>query len=92
MSSEESEEELVQQNESSGSEEEDEPQKISKKVFKIHPLSWRSDGFTNLLESLDRKHMRKISEKARSMIKERKDGEYLVCAAPTDIPEWMVKS
>ena len=42
-----------------------------KKVIKVRPLSWRSDRFKAALESLDRKRTRKLSEKARSMVKQR---------------------
>ena len=35
------------------------------------PLGWRSQRFTELLESLDRKWMRRCSERSRTMIKKK---------------------
>ena len=50
----------------------------ARKVIKVRPLSWRSDRFKAMLESLERKQIRKLSEKARSMLKKRLVGETLV--------------
>ena len=58
---------------------------------KLYPLSWRSEKFEKLLESLDRKYLRRITEKARTMLKEKRRGESMVCDAPDDIPDWMIK-
>ena len=46
-----------------------------RKVIKTLPLSWTSPELTNILESLDRKTMRRKSEKARSMVLSRLQGE-----------------
>ena len=71
---------------------EDERHTGKSKVIRVRPLSWRSDRFTNILKSLDRKYLRKISERARSMIQTRKEGETLEGDAPVDAPAWMVKA
>jgi hypothetical protein len=93
MSPEQSEEEVQVdgEDESSASEEEDRPRQQRRKIIKIRPLSWRSERFEKLLESLDRKYLRRITEKARTMLKEKRPGESMVCDAPDDIPDWMIK-
>ena len=76
--------------ENSETEEEGGRHRRSPKIIKVHPLSWRSSRFQSLLDSLDRKYRRKISDKARTMIKQRQVGEAIVCEAPGDLPAWMV--
>lgn len=88
--SEEEDEELPSSRSDSESEEEDNEKK--RKIIKVAPLSWRSERFTNLLNSLDRKYLRKISEKARSMIKERRTDKTIIREAPDSVPAWMVKT
>ena len=46
------------------------------------PLGWRSQQFTDMLQSLDHKWMRRCSERSRTMIKKRRNGP-----ATTDIAE-----
>ena len=91
MSPEQSEEEEDEGSDDSESDE-DERHTGKSKVIRVRPLSWRSDRFTNILKSLDRKYLRKISERARSMIQTRKEGETLEGDAPVDVPAWMVKA
>ncbi|CAB4022630.1 Hypothetical predicted protein, partial [Paramuricea clavata] len=61
---------------------------VAKKIIKIKRLSWRSDRFSNILDSLDNKHLRKVTEKSRSMMKERIFGETITVEAPENIPDW----
>jgi hypothetical protein len=90
MSPEESEEE---ENDSNSSEtDEDEQPRPKNIIIRVRPLSWRSERFTNLLSSLDRKHSRKISERARAMTKKRANGNVLEQRAPDTVPAWMVKN
>ena len=91
MSPEESEEEEEEEEEEENSSDSDEEQP-RQKVLKVHPLSWRSERFMNLLNSLDRKHNRKMSVRARAMMKKRKTGETIVRQAPENVPAWMVKT
>lgn len=92
MSPEQSEEEDDRESKESNSDsEEDERPKNRRKVIKVRGLSWRSEKFTNIFSLLDRKRMRKISERARSMIQERRTGETLTRHAPDDVPAWMIK-
>jgi hypothetical protein len=62
---------------------------VTKKIIKVKRLSWRSDRFSKILDSLDRKHLRKVTEKSRSMMKERIFGETITVEAPENIPDWM---
>ncbi|XP_028417795.1 uncharacterized protein LOC114542452 [Dendronephthya gigantea] len=89
MSPEHSEEEVIERDDESES---DDDALGTKKILKTRPLSWRSERFQSVLESLDRKYTRRISEKARSMFKERIMGERMVCLPPSDIPDWMIKN
>ena len=76
---------------SSDSDSDDEGERQTKKVIRVRPLSWRSDRFKNIIESLDRKYLRRASEKARSLMKDRLLGEPMVTEAPEQLPQWMVK-
>ena len=91
MSPEVSEEESTSRDSDDSSDQDDSASSSKKKVMKVCPLSWRSDKFMSLLQSLDRKYQRKISDRARSMTIERRDGDTVVQEAPADIPGWMVK-
>ena len=73
------------------SDSDDDAPPVPKRVLKVRPLSWRSDRFNKILTSLDRKWLRRTSEKARSMIKDRVVGEAVQCDAPDDVLDWMVK-
>ena len=56
------------------------------------PLGWRSQQFTDMLQSLDRKWMGRCSERSRTMIKKIKNGPATTdIAAPEGIPQWMKK-
>ena len=63
-----------------------------KKVIKTLPLSWRSTELTNILESLDRKTMRRKSEKATSMVLSGLQGEPIEIEAPQGMPQWTLKT
>ena len=89
MSPEHSDEEIEERGSSADSDE-DAPA-VPKKIIKVRPLSWRSDRFYKTLMSLDRKWLRRTSDKARSMIKDRILGEPIEVEAPEEIPDWMVK-
>ena len=92
MSPEHSEENDDEERSSSSSESDGEGQQRPKtKVIRVRPLSWRSEKLVNLFNSLDRKHMRKSSERARSMMKKRGVGDVLEQRAPDSVPAWMVK-
>ena len=34
---------------------------VTKKIIKVKRLSWKSDRFSKILDSLDRKHLRKVT-------------------------------
>ena len=70
MSPEASEEDTVEDNDNSASENENDSPQDRRKIV-TRPLSWRSERFASLLNSLDRKWIRKCSPKARSMMKKR---------------------
>ena len=84
MSPEISEEEDAEHDDS-GSDNED----VGEKKIVTRPLSWRSERFTNILNSLDRKWLRKCSAKARSLVKKRYVGATLTKQVPDDMPNWM---
>ena len=91
MSPEHSEENEAEESSSSSESDSEGQPRPKTKVIRVRPLSWRSDRLVNLLNSLDRKHMRKISERARSMMKKRQVGDVLEQRAPDSVPAWMVK-
>lgn len=92
MSPEVSEEESSsREDDESGSDEEQSSSSGKRKIIKVCPVYWRSERFLSLLRSLDRKFQRKISDRARSMIINRRVGDTVVKPAPADIPGWMVK-
>ena len=68
-----------------GSENED----LGEQIIVTRPLSWRSEWFTNILNSLNRKWLRKCSAKARSLVKKRYVGATLTKQVPDDMPNWM---
>ena len=78
------------EDEESGSDEEQSSSSGKRKIVKVCPLSWRNERFLSWLRSLDRKFQRKISERARSMIINRRVRDTVVKPAPADIPGWMV--
>lgn len=88
MSPEHSEEENV---EGGSSDSDEDGPAASRKVLKVRTLSWRSERLYKTLMSLDRKYLRRISDKARSMIKKRVLGEPIQCEAPDNVLDWMVK-
>ena len=88
MSPEASEEDTVEDNDNSASENENDSPQDRRKIV-TRPLSWRSERFTCLLNSLDRKWIRKCSAKARSMMKKRYVGAPVAKQAPDHIPNWM---
>ena len=53
-------------NDRESSDSDDDAPAVPKKVLKVRPLSWRSDRFYKTLMSLDRKWLRRTSDKARS--------------------------
>jgi hypothetical protein len=65
---------------------------VPKKILKTRPLSWRSDRFYKTLMSLDRKWLRRSSDKSRSMTKNRVLGEPMECDAPEEVLDWVVKA
>ena len=74
------------------SESEESGQRPVRKVLVVRPLVWRSEKFTNILQSLDRKYMRKQSGKARLMMIIRKPGRNVDTPGPENLPNWMVNS
>ena len=79
-------------NDRESSDSDDDAPAAPKKVLKVRPLSWRSDRFYKALMSLDRKWLRRTSDKARSMIKDQVLGDPIQCDAPEEVPDWMVKT
>ena len=62
-------------------------------IIVTSPLGWRSQRFTELLESLDRKWMRRCSELSTTMIKKRINGPKTSdIEASEGILGWMKKS
>ena len=66
-------EEKDAEHDESGSENED----LGEQIIVTLPLSWRSERFSNNLNSQDRKWPRKCSAKARSLVKKRYVGTTL---------------
>ena len=91
MSPEVSEEESSSREDKESGSNEEQSSSGKRKIIKVCPLSWRSERFLSLLRSLDQKFQRKISERGRSMIINRRVGDAVVKPAPADIPGWMVK-
>lgn len=62
-----------------------------KKLIVVTPLSWRSRRFVDVLQSLDRKWLRRCTERARVMMKKRRPaiGNPLTSPIPEGIPAWM---
>ena len=69
----------------------DDEGKRPRKVIRTHPFTWRSEEFTNVLQSLDRKIMRKKSEKARAMVLPRQEGDPIDDNPPEGMPSWAIK-
>lgn len=67
------------------------PAASKKKVILTQPLSWTSTKFSETLKSLDRKTMRKKTERARAMVVKRKETNVLVKDPPEKMPAWAVK-
>lgn len=62
-----------------------------RKVFIQHPLSWRSNEANRMIESLDRKTLRRRSERAKEMCRCRRTGEASVhTTPPASAPAWAV--
>lgn len=62
-----------------------------RKVFIQHPLSWRSNEANRMIESLDRKTLRRRSESAKEMCRCRRTGEASVhTTPPASAPAWAV--
>lgn len=92
MSPENSEDELAEENESDSDEEERVSLPARKKsVIVVSPLAWRSERFTDILQSLDRKWLRRSTERSRTMMKKKRIGPELDQPAPEGIPLWMRK-
>ena len=86
MSPENSEEE---QADSDALDSDEEAERPRKKCIVTSPLRWRSNQFYETLQSLDRKWIRRASERSRTMMKGRKIGPAIDTPAPEGIPQWM---
>ena len=62
----------------------------SKRIV-CYPLRWRSNYLEEILKSLDRKWVRRSTEKARSMVKKRYRGATKHVQPPHEIPDWAVR-
>ena len=60
-----------------------------KKVIVTSPLSWRSEQFHYILNSLDRKWLRRCSDRSKAMMKNRKIGQAIDVSPPEGLPQWM---
>ena len=65
------------------------PSKAKEKKIVKRPLSWRSQAFTDHLESLDRKWARRANVRSKAMAKVRHEGNFILCEPPEEIPAWM---
>lgn len=61
-----------------------------KKNFLTSPLPWRSPEASSLMESLDRKIVRRRSERAKEMCRIRRQGMSSSRPMPVDQPAWAV--
>ena len=59
-----------------------------KKII-VSPPAWRSQRFVDILQCLDRKWLRKCSERSRAMMKQRHIGIPSTVPAPEGTPTWM---
>ena len=60
-----------------------------RKVIVTSPLSWRSEQFHYILNSLDRKWLRRCSDRSKAMMKNRKIGQAIDVSPPEGLPQWM---
>lgn len=86
MSPEVSENEQVQRD--SDQEDSDEENPVKKSIV-VSPLGWRSPRFNEVLHSLDRKWLRRATERSRTMMKSRREGPEINAEPPEGIPAWM---
>ena len=63
-----------------------------RKIFTSRPLQWRSPQANTILQSLDRKILRRRSDRAKEMCRIRRIGEPSSRASPTngDPPSWAI--
>ena len=67
----------------------DEDERPTERKIVTSPLAWRSLRFNETLQSLDRKWMRRCSERSRTMVKTRQIGREINPPAPEGLPQWM---
>ena len=60
------------------------------KVFFTRPLVWRSQQCNNLMESLDRKILRRRSDRAKEMCRKRRVGQPSARPMPQSQPDWAI--
>lgn len=63
-----------------------------RKIFTSRPLQWRSPQANTILQSLDRKILRRRSERAKEMCRARRIGEPSSRTSPKDCdpPSWAI--
>ena len=73
----------------SGSDSDINEEAAPRKVIVTSPLSWRSEQFHYILNSLDRKWLRRCSDRSKAMMKNRKIGQAIDVSPPEGLPQWM---
>ena len=63
-----------------------------RKIFMSRPLQWRNPQANNILQSLDRKILRRRSDRAKEMCRVRRIGEPSSRTSPSDCdpPSWAI--
>ena len=61
-----------------------------KKIFLTSPLPWRSPEASSMMDSLDRKVVRRHSERAKEMCRVRRQGMPSSRSIPKEQPAWAV--
>ena len=61
---------------------------VPKKVFVRHTLNWRSSEFVNYIESLDRKIVRRRTQRGKQMVVPVRVGAASDRPPPENCPEW----
>ena len=91
MSSDDSEIDVAATQGEQSSDSENETASVGKKRLRRHRLSWRSQEFQKVIESLDRKLERRRSDHAKAMCLEVTVGSDSQREVPSNTPEWALE-
>ena len=63
---------------------------VKEKIFLTKPIPWRSPAANNIMNSLDRKILRRRSDRAKEMCRQRRVGQPSSRPMPENQPAWAV--